>query len=174
MRGMGRSERDRKLEEAAARSPEVAAMLAGMHDDPSGRYRRLGLLVAGAAVALGLLWVSVVSVRGRSAAPEKRHEPAQEIDTSHYLAPIKTEAAGNGEETAPFSGFAISVDTEPPGGIVTIAGIPRGEAPVLAGLECAPGAKLEVRAEKAGFPPTRVQTTCRADTLVKLTVRLAR
>jgi hypothetical protein len=170
---MGRSEIDRKLEEAAARSPEVAAMLAGRHDDPSGRYRRVALLVAGAVVGLGLLWVSVASLRGRSAA-EKPHEPAQEIDNSHYLAPIKTEAAGNGEETAPFSGFAISVDTEPPGGVVTIAGVPRGEAPVLAGLECAPGAKLEVRAEKAGYPPARVQTTCRADTLVKLTVRLGR
>ena len=65
-------------------------------------------------MGLGLLWVSVASLRGRSAA-EKPHEPAQEIDDSHYLAPIKTEAAENVEETAPFSGFAISVDTEPTG-----------------------------------------------------------
>jgi hypothetical protein len=172
---MSRSETDRKLDEAAARSPEVAAMLAGKHDDPSQRYRRLALVVAGGAVAIGLLWLSVSSMPGaRRGVEEKRGEPAQEIDTSHYLAPIKTEAAAEGEETAPFSGFAISVETEPPGGVVSIAGVPRGEAPVLAGVDCAPGAKLEVRAEKAGFAPARVRTTCRADTLVKLTVRLAR
>jgi hypothetical protein len=170
---MARGEVDRKLEEAAARSPEVAAMLAGKHDDPSARYRRLGLLVAGAAVGLGVLWVTLSAMPGgRRAAEEKPHEPAQEIDTSHYLAPLQTEAAGGGEETAPFSGFAISVETEPPGGVVSIMGVPRGEAPVLAGLECAPGAKVEVRAEKPGFRPASARTTCRADTLVKLTVRL--
>jgi hypothetical protein len=148
-------------------------MLAGRHDDPSRRYRRLAVVIGGAALVIGLLWFVASSMGARRPA-ERPHEPAQEIDTSHYLAPLQTEATAEGEETAPFSGFAVSVETEPPGGLVSIAGVPRGEAPVLAGLDCTPGAKIEVRAEKAGFAPARARTTCRADTLVKLTVRLAR
>jgi hypothetical protein len=172
---MARDEVDRKLQEAAARSSAVAAMLAGRHDDPSTRYRRIALLVSGAAVSVGLLWLALsVLPGGRAAAPERRSEPAQEIDTSHYLTPLRTAPAGAGEETAPFSGFAISVETDPPGGMVTIGGVPRGEAPVLANLDCRAGAKIAVAAEKAGFRRARAQTTCRADTLVKLTVRLER
>jgi hypothetical protein len=168
---MSRGEIDRNLQQAAARSPEVAAILAGKRDDPS-RYRRVVVLLAGGAVAVGLLWVAASALPGSGR--QKPSEPAEEIDTSHYLAPLKTAAAANGEETAPFQGFAISVDTDPPGGMVTIAGVPRGEAPVLANVDCKPGAKLAVAAEKEGFRPARAQTTCRTDTLVKLTVRLAR
>jgi hypothetical protein len=172
---MARGELDGKLKEAAARSPALAAMLAGKHDDPAPRYRRVALLVSGAAVGIGLLWLALsVLPGGKRAPPERPFEPAQEIDTSHYLGPLKTAVGAGGEETAPFSGFAISVDTDPPGGIVTIGGVPRGEAPVLANLDCAPGAKIAVSAEKAGFRRARAETTCRTDTLVKLTVRLAR
>ncbi len=150
---MAHGEMDRRLQQVATRSPEVATMLAGRHDDPSTRYRRLALIVGSGAVALGLLWLVTASLRPAKKGEERPHEPAEEIDNSHYLSPIKTAAAGPSEETAPFSGFAISVDTEPTGGIVTIAGVPRGEAPVLANVELPPGAKLDIRAEKAGFPP---------------------
>ena len=75
---------------------------------------------------------------------------------------------------APFSGFAVSVDTEPSGALVSVGGVPRGEAPVLAGLDCSPGDPVEISAQKAGFAVARTTTTCRRDTLVKLTVRLAR
>ena len=172
---MAHGETDRQLRQAATRSPEVAAMLAGRHDDPSTRYRRLALVLGGGVVGLGLLWLvaSSLAPAGRKA-DERPHEPAEEIDNSHYLSPLKTAAAGPGEETAPFSGFAISVDTVPTGGIVTIAGVPRGEAPVLANVECKPGAKLDIRAEKAGFPPARLSTTCRTDTLLKVTLRLVK
>jgi hypothetical protein len=172
MAAMAHGDMDGRLREAA-RSAEVAAMLARTPDDPSRRYLRLSLLVAGAAVAIGLVWIGVSSMTGpRRAAPP--HEPAEEIDNSHYLSPIKTESAGPGEETAPFSGFAISVETDPPAGLVTIAGVPRGEAPVLANVDCKPGARLEIRAEKVGFPPARRETTCRADALLKLTIRLGK
>jgi hypothetical protein len=171
---MSKPDLDQRLLEAT-RSAEAAAMLAGKHDDPSARYRRLALLVAGGAAGIGLLWLAASSgMAPRSGAPAKPSEPAEEIDTSHYLSPLKTAAAGPGEETAPFSGFAISVETDPPGAIVTIAGVPRGEAPVLANMECKPGARLEIRAEKAGFPPVRRETTCRADALLKLTLRLGK
>jgi hypothetical protein len=169
---MADGDTDRRLREAAARSPEVAAMLAGKHDDPSARYRRLALVVAGGGAAVAVAWFAASSLSGRSAPAGRPHEPATAIDDSHYLSPIKTDSAGPGEETAPFTGFAISVETDPPGGLVTIAGIPRGEAPVLANLDCRPGTRLEVRAEKAGRRPARRETTCRADALLKLTVRL--
>ncbi len=171
---MGPSDTDRKLQQVAARSPELAAMLAGKHRDPSARYRRLAVFVGGATLAIGALWLSIALSPGERRAAEKPREPAEEIDTSHYLSPLKTAAAGHGEETAPFPGFAISVETEPTGGLVTIAGVPRGEAPVLANVGCKPGAKLEIQAEKAGFPVALRETACREDTLVKLTIRLGK
>jgi hypothetical protein len=171
---MAHGDLDRRLQDAAARSPEVAAMLAGEHRDPSDRHRRLVVLLAGAAVAVGLLWLSVSFMGPRRGAPEKPREPAEAIDDSHYLGPLKTQAVAPGEETAPFTGFAVSVETDPAGGIVSIGGVPRGEAPVLANVDCKPGARLEIRAEKAGFPPARRVTTCRADALLKLTIRLGR
>jgi len=170
---MAPTDPDRKLLQASARSPELAAMLAGRRDDPSARYRRLAVLVGGGALAITLVWFSIPAFHG-SPAPQRPHEPAEEIDNSHYLSPFKTAVSGRGEETAPFTGFAISVDTEPAGGLVTIAGVPRGEAPVLANVDCRPGTKLQVQAEKAGFPPVRRDTACRADTLVKLTIRLGK
>ncbi|HEX9399334.1 MAG TPA: PEGA domain-containing protein [Anaeromyxobacter sp.] len=170
---MGRNEPDRRLDEAAKRSPELAAMLAGRHDDPSARYRRVATLVGGAVLGVGLLWLAVHSLSPGARRPEaKAFEPAVEIDTSHYLAPIKTQAAGPDEETAPFTGFAISVDTEPGGALVSIAGALRGEAPVLATLACRGTEQVEVRAEKAGFSPVRRVVACRTDTLLKLTLRL--
>lgn len=125
-------------------------------------------------LVLAALWVGARAVRpggfwGRS------REPAEGIDTDRYLRPIETTAdPRTGEEIAPFSGFAIAVETEPPDALVTIAGVERGEAPVLAGIECRPGTEVPVRVEKAGFPATRTATTCRTDALVKLTVRLGR
>jgi hypothetical protein len=166
---------DPRLRDAAARSPELAAMLVRKHGDPSSRYRRIALLVLGAALAIGILAATVSILPGAlRARSDKRGEPAEEIDNSHYLRPLRTEREGPGEETAPFSGFAISVETEPPGALVTIAGVPRGEAPVLANVACKPGARLEIAAEKAGFRPARAGTSCREDTIVKLTVRLQR
>ncbi len=170
---MAPTDAERKLLQASARSPELADMLAGRHEDPSARYRRIAILAGGGAVAFVVLWFAVASLRG-SVASRRPHEPAEEIDNSHYLSPIKTAAAGPGEETAPFTGFAISVDTEPAGALVTIAGVPRGEAPVLANVDCRPGTKLAIQAEKAGFPPVRRETACRADTLVKLTVHVGK
>lgn len=78
-----------------------------------------------------------------------------------------------GEEVAPFSGFAISVDTVPTGALVTVDGVARGEAPVLAGVDCPPGREIEIRADgDAGRAVARV--ACRADALVKVTLRLGR
>lgn len=152
-------------------------MLAGRRakgDGPSPGYRRLLFVVAGGAVGIGLLWFSLAwRVPGGAKGAEKPGEPAQEIDTSHYLSPIKAQPVGAGEAVAPFAGFALSIETEPPGALVSIGGVPRGEAPVLANIECK-SERVEVRAEKAGFRPARQEIACRADTLVKLALRLER
>jgi hypothetical protein len=125
------------------------------------------------AVGLGVGLVALGLV-GRGLLRGGGHEPAESIDTDKYLWPIETAAdPRTGEEIAPFSGFAISVETEPPDALVTIAGVERGESPVLAGIACKPGAKVPIRVEMPGFRAVRTATTCRTDALVKLTVRLA-
>jgi hypothetical protein len=135
------------------------------------RYRWTWLLALGLAVGLGVLWF--VGRGLRRGGGDRPDEPAAVIDTDRYLRPIETAAdPRTGEEVAPFSGFAVSVETDPPDALVTIAGVERGESPVLAGVECEPGAKVPIRVEKPGFPPARATTTCRTDVLVKLTVRL--
>jgi hypothetical protein len=170
---MSESEMDRKLAQAAARSPELAAMLTGRHDDPSARYRRLLLVAVGAAVLVGGAWFAASSLGGRGA-PARPHEPAQEIDTSKLLAPIKAEEVSADEQVAAFQGFAVSVETEPPEGIVSIGGLLRGEAPVLATVACKPGERVEIVAALPGHKTARRTTLCREDALVKLTLRLGK
>jgi hypothetical protein len=159
---------DRRLEEAMQRSPELAAMLAGRREDPLRRWRRLATLVGAVAVAVLVLWLAARAIsrwRGRD-------EPAVEIDRSVYLPPIKTVKAPTGEETSPFTGFAVSVDTDPHGAVVTIGGKVRGEAPVLANVECQGTEKVRIVARKEGFRPAQHELACRADQLVKLTLKL--
>lgn len=165
------NEVDRRLADAAARAPAVAQMLLAQDRDPLWpRIRRLAIVVIGLAAGVGTAW-AIVSWAGPLRGPAR--EVPEEIDTADYLAPLRTTAGPGGEEVAPFDGFAVSVETDPPGALVEVAGVPRGEAPVLAGIECRPGASVSVRAELAGRPPAVVKTACREDTLVKLTLRLA-
>jgi len=128
-----------------------------------------GLGIALAALAAGALLIGIVlwarAPRGTPVLPGGGAE--------RVLAPLRAEKApGSGEQVAPFSGFAVSVESDPPGAVVSIAGIPRGEAPVLAGLDCDPGERIEIVAEKRGFRVARAATTCREDALVKITLRL--
>ncbi len=168
--GDGGKEAERRLAEAAARSPELAAMLAGKRGEPAPPYRRLVWLLAALAAGLAGLFLAV-----KALSPRREEAPREtaELDTSQYLRPIETSAdPATGEETAPFSGFAVSVESDPPDALVTVAGVLRGEAPVLASVDCKPGSKVAIRAEKDGLPPARLSTVCRPDTLVKLFVRL--
>jgi hypothetical protein len=157
---------DRRLARSAMAFPDLAKLFAG------GSGRRVSprrVAVAAGAVAAGalLVWAAIAAFR-------PGHEAA-ELDTSDYLAPLDAAAdPSTGEVTAAFDGFAVSVESEPPGAIVTVAGVPRGEAPVLAGVDCRPGKGVEIRAEKAGFAAATSTTRCRKDTLVKLTLRLSR
>jgi hypothetical protein len=131
--------------------------------------RRIAALVLALVAAAGAVGAAVWLYGARWKAP---HETA-ELDDAIYLAPIKTEREATGEETAPFSGFALSIDTVPPGAVISVAGEVRGEAPLLANVTACRGTeKLEIRAVKKGFRPARRLIACRADTLVKLTLRL--
>jgi hypothetical protein len=140
-------------------------------DANRGPYIRIAVFVGIAALAVaGLYWA------GTRLAPRRPppYEAPTQIDYSEYIHPPKTERTASGEETAAFSGFALSVDSDPPGAVISVAGKVRGEAPVLADVPCSRDAVVEVRAEKAGFKPARHEVRCRADTLVKLTLSLQR
>jgi hypothetical protein len=80
--------------------------------------------------------------------------------------------APGAEQTAPFQGFGLSLESEPEGATVTVDGRVLGETPLLTGLPCTPGALLRLRVSRDPLPAREVTTTCRADTLVKLRVRL--
>ncbi|HEY6002557.1 MAG TPA: PEGA domain-containing protein [Anaeromyxobacter sp.] len=137
------------------------------------RYRWAGLLALGLAAGLAVAFVAARALRAGRATADRPGEPPEAIDRDSYLRPLESEVeAAGGERIAPFSGFAVSVETEPEAALVTIAGVERGEAPVLAGVECKPGAKVPIRVVKPGFRPARASTLCRSDALVKLTIRL--
>lgn len=167
---------ERRLAEAAARSPELAAMLGGRGGRRSAGGRRVALLLA-AVASLALVAVAVAVRRtspqpstgeGAAAAPLRAGESPGTL-----IAPLEAAAdPTTGEVVSAFSGFAVSVETEPPGAIVTIDGKVRGESPVFAGLDCRPGDEVRIRAEKAGSGAAKATTTCRADTLVRRSLRL--
>jgi hypothetical protein len=151
----------------AAASPFTAPDPEPAKARPSGRAARVGFLVAAALVVGGVLVYAL--------APGTTVVLPDAADGGRALAPLETAAdPRTGEQTAPFAGFAVSVETVPAGALVAIDGVERGEAPVLAGLDCSPGERVEITARKRGLAPARVATACRADTLVKLTVRLSR
>jgi hypothetical protein len=161
-------------EASPRREPEAAASpFLVSPEDPAPAPRRsalpaaLGALAAAAVVIALVVWL--VSPRSTAVTLAGAGEKGR------VLEPLKSRSdARTGEQVAPFSGFAVSVDTEPAGAMVSIGGVPRGEAPVLANLDCSAGDPVEIEAEKAGFQVARTATTCRNDALVKLTVRLRR
>jgi hypothetical protein len=165
----------KRLAEAAARSPELAAMLAAGRIGRRPRRPRRALLVV-AGLVLGAL-AAALGAREAGAPATATASPTSSSPSSpgtliHPLA-IARDAA-TGEEIAPFSGFALSVETDPPGALVAVDGVVRGESPVFTGLACTPGTPIRVRAEKQGLPAREARTACRADTLVRLTLRLGR
>jgi hypothetical protein len=80
--------------------------------------------------------------------------------------------APGAEQTAPFQGFGLSLESDPEGATVAVDGRVLGETPLLTGLTCTPGAILRLRVSREPLPVRELTTACRADTLVKLRVRL--
>jgi hypothetical protein len=177
--GTPRDEASRRLADAMARSPELAAVMAARSRRRPRTFRRIAV-----SVSLLLVLAAGIGLLSRRVRRPPAHEPAElvtgELVTTPEplgpatpLEPIQAvRDPATGDETAPFQGFAISVETDPPGALVTIRGVARGEAPALAGLECAPGERIEVRAELPGRTRAHRTVRCRGDTLVKLHLQL--
>jgi hypothetical protein len=78
------------------------------------------------------------------------------------------------EQTAPFQGFGLSLESDPEGATVAVDGRVLGETPLFTGFPCTPGEILRLRVSRDPLPARELTTACRADTLVKLRVRLGR
>jgi hypothetical protein len=161
-----RSDLDSRL--AGARADVHAALAAEARAGMP--WTKIIPVLAALLVAAALGWTALLVLRpARRDGIPARIEPAVAVERSQLLPPLDVRAEGD-ELTAPFDGFAVSIETEPAGGIVTVAGVARGEAPVLAGVACVPGQPVEIVAALPGRAPLRRTTTCRPDTLVKLTL----
>ncbi len=150
------------------------------------------IVVVAAALVLVLVGLGLVlrSVIGRPFGAGSAREPPPDLrETAAAVADVTRENWGkaefiqpreeevdqaSGERLLPFQGFAVSVESVPAGARVTVDGREVGESPVLASVECSPGTEVRVRVEKAPLRPQDRTTRCRADKLVKLSVRLSR
>jgi hypothetical protein len=90
------------------------------------------------------------------------------------LAPREARRTADGELVAPFQGFGLSVESSPAGATVRVDGRDLGQTPLVASVDCAPGAALKVRVEKRSLRPVERTVRCRADALVTLQVALSR
>lgn len=89
------------------------------------------------------------------------------------ISPRSARVGEDGLETLPFHGFGLQVDSAPDGASVAAGAEALGETPLLASVSCAPGSEVKVRVEKPPLPAWEKVLHCRADTLVKLSVKLA-
>lgn len=76
------------------------------------------------------------------------------------------------EESSAFEGYVLVVDSEPSGATVLVNGKNQGEVPVSVGLDCNPGDRVLVELSLQGFERARHTTTCKRDTMVKVSARL--
>lgn len=76
------------------------------------------------------------------------------------------------EESSEFEGYILMVDSEPGGATVLVNGKDQGEVPVSVGLDCSPGDRVLVELSLQGFERVRHTTTCKRDTMVKVSARL--
>jgi hypothetical protein len=93
---------------------------------------------------------------------------------AEVLAPRQASRAADGELVAPFQGFGLSVESSPAGATVRVDGRELGQTPLVASIDCAPGAALKVRVERRSLRPVERTVRCRADALVTLQLALSR
>jgi PEGA domain len=151
--------------------PEVAAALAGRPRRAGSRRVVLAAAVAAIVLAGGVAGLLALRPRPHPSSPEPELRAKW---TGTLLQPVGASGTGDQERVAPFSGFALQIETEPPGAVVEVDGVVRGESPVFTGVDCAPGAKVVVRVRAPGRAPAERVTACRANALVGLTLRLRR
>lgn len=152
----------------------VRAALAMGERGEEHRFRRRLVVIASVAGLFLAAGIAVpLALHRRPPPPDPTPE---QLLGGQLLAPLPAPAPGSAdpETVSPFSGFAVSVETDPPGAVVTVAGKVLGEAPVLAGIECEQERPVEIRAEKRGYAPGQWTTLCRADSVVKVKIPLRR
>jgi hypothetical protein len=168
--------------------------------DPASSTRRIVTraalllvpLVAGAIAAPRLLGHLGAGGAGRAPAESAFRPPTEdEIETSAeadrrlaeaergwrkstVIVPEDARPDASGETVRRFQGFGISVESAPEGARVLVNGADKGETPLVASVECTPGDPVRIELQKPPLSPQQRVTTCRADALVELSVKLAR
>lgn len=145
---------------------------------PPRRTALLAFVLLALIAALAARW----ALRHRELPPARTHDTAAEKlsrleaqNWSHVEIIAPREQRGDpakGEARSPFQGFAISVTSSPEGARVLVDGDEKGETPLAASVDCEPGREVQVSVEKAGYRAQRRAVRCRADALVRLSVRL--
>jgi hypothetical protein len=110
----------------------------------------------------------------RAATAEAARIEQRHLAASSAITPREAVTTPGGERVAPFQGFGLSIDTTPAGARVLIGGVEAGETPLVAGVDCAPGAEVAVAVELRGYRTVRRTVRCRADALLELAFKLAR
>lgn len=162
---------------AHAAPPErTETLLSSTEGRPRSVAAVLRFCAAGFAFLAVLLFV-LPELRGSFQAPS-----AEELNQPSYtmIAPLlDTPAPPEGseqviiEQTAPFDGAAIlMVESEPGSAAVRVDGNPHGSTPLSLTLDCIPGKPLKVEVAHKGYERAQHLTFCRADTMIKLSVRL--
>jgi hypothetical protein len=110
----------------------------------------------------------------RTATAEAARIEQRHLAASSVITPRAAVATAEGERVAPFQGFGLSIDTTPAGARVLIGGKEVGDAPLVAGVECAPGDEVAVAVELRGYRTARRTVRCRTDALLELAFKLGR
>jgi hypothetical protein len=96
------------------------------------------------------------------------------LSRSSTLAPAEAAVDATGERVRRFEGFGVSVESTPPGAWVRANGEALGTTPLVASVPCTPGAELVLEIGGPRLRTVRRAVTCREDTLVEVSVKLAR
>jgi hypothetical protein len=110
----------------------------------------------------------------RAATAEAARIEQRHLAASSVIAPRAAVTTAEGERVAPFQGFGLSIDTRPAGARVLVGGKEVGETPLVAGVDCAPGAEVALAVELRGYRTVRRTVRCRADALLELAITLKR
>ena len=110
----------------------------------------------------------------RSAELEAGRIQRRNLEGATSYTPRSSTLGADGERTAPFHGFGLSIESSPPGALVRVDGAEVGETPLVASVACQPGKELMVVLERPGLRPARRQVRCRADALLELSFTLTR
>jgi len=110
----------------------------------------------------------------RAARVEEARISKRVWEHAEVIAPREATALPDGTTVLPFQGFALDVETTPPGARLVVNGRALGQTPLVAQVDCRPGDPVEIRLELAGRKPHRRTVACRADTLLGLAVALSR